>query len=557
MTHSTRREVSPSFVFIVLSLLLTFILLGHIAWLSADTDIGGYNELAYLDQMVKYGQHLQTEPATRWFGYLDLTNDPPLAFFFAHLVSLFAGKSIFGFRLASAIFHLIWILAAYGIGRRLDRPMTGLVAAFLVAFSPAANLNARHFAVYVPQAAFTALAVYALVRTELARSLSGALFTGLMVALAFLTERGMPVIFLAGPLLYAFLFRLWKVDRQQKGRVFGHFFAMAAVILLVAGPYLFGYVQSSLDHIAEQSSQPLFPGRTWSFYLTHLRGFLFPPVIFPLLLAAIGIGAYRRDHRLMLPFAWLAVSLVVFSAIATRDLVYVVSLATPLAVGAGLGVSYLPRKWWRFPIFFIVLLFMLINWYKVGNPDAPPLRGMEQIRFFGLLGQPDIPHVAPRAGIDSERLLAAVAEVHAGQNDVWVATGARVAPEEPVERKELGEKILLLFRLHGVEGRFFLALNNMFPGRIEPVGFDQHLVLVPAAAVSYGSWASRLARPAFDSEEHWTYEKNVIDAWQYLQLRRIRVMGLAGHRLFLYRATLPPVPEAVAESPPTEAAIPP
>ena len=140
MNGVTRPEISTGFALAALAALLAFVVVGHLAWLVADTAVTGYDELAFLDHLVKYRRLLTEAGPAEWLGYLHFSNYPALPFLAGHLAGEAGGQSIFSFRLVGVMAHLLWILAAFGIGRRLDRPLAGLVAAYAVGLAPLATI---------------------------------------------------------------------------------------------------------------------------------------------------------------------------------------------------------------------------------------------------------------------------------------------------------------------------------------------------------------------------------------------------------------------------------
>ncbi len=554
MPAFARDEISRGAATTILLALLAFVALGHGAWLAADSSLSGYDELAFFDHLTKYQTLLRQEPPTHWLGFLDFSSYPALPFLAGALAMRVGGPSVTAVRLTGVIFHLLWMLAAYGVGRRLSGRLAGLVASAAIGLSPLATILARHYASFLPHAALSMFAVYVLLRTKEANGWKGALPVGVACSLALLSERGTPLLFLAGPIAWAIALRLLGPDRRAKHRVLMDFALAAAIAAVIAGPYLVGFIRANWGHTVALSQHAVNAGRDAGYYFDRVRNTLIGPALFPLLPAAVLLGAWRRERRLLLPALWLAVPLFALSSVATKDMVYALSMTSPLAVACGLGAALLPRGVWRWPVLAALLFFALLGWVRVGDPTLPLARSAQHVRFLGLHEPSVLPADRPRREFDARRLLAAVREVDAKTDDVWVLTGASLTPSGSAGRPNVGDALRIVMVMNRIPGRFLLTLSNVFPGRVRAEGEDQHFVLAPAAAAPPGSTAAYLARPAFALGERGAIEPKLIAEWRGLVVRLVRVTGLEQRRLFLYRASASSPAAAEAVSPPVAAA---
>ncbi len=539
MAAPMRDEISRGAAVAVLAALLAFVTTGHLAWLAADSSLSGYDELAFFDHLTKYQTLLREGSFSQWLGFLDFSSYPALPFIAGTVAMKLGRANSHTVRLTGPFFHLVWILAAYGVGRRLAGRLAGLVAATATALGPLATVLARHYASFLPHAALSTLAVYTLLYISGADGWKRALICGIACSLALLAERGTPVLFLAGPLLWAAASRLWGTGRRSKQRVLLDFVLFAVVVALLTGHYLVGFVRANLSHTVALSIQAVNPGRDAGYYIERLRPTLLGPAFFPLLLVAVVLGAWRRDRRLLLPLFWLGVPLCVLSALATKDMVYALSMTSPLAVAAGVGAALLPRRAWRWPVLVVLLAFALLGWVHVGDPSLPLARATEVVRFAGLHDPDNLPIDHVRHDFDEAKLIDAVRAMTPATDEVWVFTGTPVDENGSAARKDLGDALHLLMLLHEVPGRRLVALYNLFPGRVVPVGEDQHLVLASADLAPPGSTAAFLARPAFAPDEHRAVEPKLAQDWADVQVKLVRVMGLGLRRLYLYRAVPP------------------
>jgi 4-amino-4-deoxy-L-arabinose transferase-like glycosyltransferase len=537
MTQPETAEFSPWFYRLILAALLAFTFVGHLAWLLVDGKLIGYDELAFFEHLVKYQTVLAEGFPPDWFGWLGFSSYPGVPFFAATLVGKLAGFSMLTVRLTPVLFHLLWIVFIYLLARRLDAPLAGLVAAFVVALSPLANVLSRHFASFAVLAAMQTFAVYMLVRTRYAVGAKGVLLTGLALALALLSERGTPVLMLAGPLLFAVGYRAVTVDRRRPMRAFWQVGLAVLFATFLSWGYLAGYIGANTEHTFAQAVSATIPGRGWTFYLDRLRSFLVGEQAAPLIFLGVALGAWRKDARVVLAVLWLALPLAALSAIATRDMVYVLSLTAPLALLAGLGAEHLPRRWWRVPIFALLLFFVLLNWIRVGNPTSEISVGTRDVSFFGLFNGYTAPTFDAQPELDLTRFWPLLGKVEAGPDDLWLLTGAPDRDEAP-RRREIAQTLQRLMQLREVPGRYLVARDLFFADTIDPAGTDQHLVLLPGAAAPPGSYAAFLARPVFDPRERAELEPLVASRFPKMNLEKIGSTYAGLVRITLWQASL-------------------
>jgi 4-amino-4-deoxy-L-arabinose transferase-like glycosyltransferase len=539
MTAGARRSFSPAAAVLLLTALSCFTALGHLNWLRADTSFAGYDERAFLDHLVKYRDVLRDKSPWHWFGWLRFSSYPAMPFLAGRTSGALGGYSLLAIRLSGVAFHLLWIVAVYLVGRRLAGRVAGLAAAGVIAVSPLATILARHYASFAVHAALSCVAVYAVIRLKDKPTVARTLAAGGTIALAILAERGTPLLYLAGPLLFA-ASGVWReTDRSSPHPPRRQVLIALVVGLGLAAPYLWGFVSSNLAHTIAQAQTPVNAGRPSYFYAARLLSFLTTEAPWPLLVVALVGALWRRDRRAWLPLFWFVIPFGVLSSLATRDMVYALSLTSPLAVLAGLSAAYLPARWWRVALLGALLFFALLAWNRAGDPQGRLARDTRSLGLFGLHNAGETPTAEPARTINESRLVRAAGELRAAPHDLWVVTGADADEARNMARADLGDALRLVLELHGVEGRFLLMRQNAFPGRLPAKDEDQHLVLVSRDVLTPGGPADFLARPAFDPREHARLEPAVVEQFRTLQLEPVRTVGLDAARLTLWRASRP------------------
>lgn len=124
---------------------------------------------------------------------------PPFYYGFLTAAGALAGRSYLGLLAVTNLFFLAGLLAVYWLGRRLQGPSTGLLAAWLLATCPAVTVYGKTLSFEAPLFAFVALTYVALFQAGAWEVRSGCLWLGAVVALGFFTKWTY-LVFSIGPL---------------------------------------------------------------------------------------------------------------------------------------------------------------------------------------------------------------------------------------------------------------------------------------------------------------------------------------------------------------------
>ena len=156
----------------------------------------------------------------------------------------------------------IALAALFVFGLRL---WPAVFATALVGLLPQVYDWCRAFTTYPAATALLCFALVFLIESQgFMRPLATAAFF-VTVILMLLVERGTPPIFLAGPVAFALWPRVRDLRERRPMRLFWVHLALGvAATLLVAGPYLMGYVTGGAAHIGERVTERWFqPGDYW------------------------------------------------------------------------------------------------------------------------------------------------------------------------------------------------------------------------------------------------------------------------------------------------------
>ena len=475
----TTSESSP-LPAVLLGALLVFVAAGHLAWLSADGSFAGFNELAFLEWQLKFHQALIGAPASEWLFWHHLR---PAGFFLASsLFQWIGGGSIFSLRCLSAFFHLLWIALAYAAGKRWHSPITGLAAAFVVGLSPLGTIMAHQYAPFLLEAALTTLAAWTALADGKRHPGRWIVVNGLAFGAALWIERFTPFLYLAAISLYTPIRWRDPRDRLPWRRIVLSLVAAWLIALAIAGPCLVGWARENwlygqaLFHTAD------IPGRESAYYLRYLAPHLTGAAVLPLMIAGATVLAWRDRRRAWLILLWLGLPLGVLSAAASKNMVYTLSLATPLALLAGRGLSAVPGRAYRAAIGGALLLVHLATWAWVVDPHGTLAAGLRPLAVGDRWLRPYIPKSEPKTYFSAAPLLAALAGVAAEPQDVWIAPTAAWPPGDDLPPVDWAVVSMLTAAWNHVPGRYLLVNENFFAATAARRPGEVNLVHLPAEA---------------------------------------------------------------------------
>jgi hypothetical protein len=201
------------------------------------------------------------------------------------------------------VFFVLLVVAAYGIARQAVARWWSLLAALVVAAAPVVTDYTRLYHFAIPAAAFMAVAVWALLRSDRLSQRGFAVLAGVCVGLMLLT-RTMTLSYLPG-LAVAAAVLLAAPGLDLRARAINLALAVLATAVVAATwyvenwrgvyDYLFGYGYGS-DSIRYRGDGSVLSLSAWKTELRTLVGELYLPlsVVLALALVALGVAAMAR-----------------------------------------------------------------------------------------------------------------------------------------------------------------------------------------------------------------------------------------------------------------------
>ncbi len=374
--HDARQKPSAA-AMIICALMIAFQIACAAIWISGDTRLMGNDETDYLQNGLRHKYNLQHNDHdlgsyfTRILGYQKITSTPPLLFDFWEIAWLLfdAGpEAARGFSQFCLALAAVFIFAA---ARKLGGDIAGLIAcATLFCFPPVIAFS-RHASSFIPHLAAVSAVCWALIASDLLRKPGYGLLLGLAVSADILLERGTPVIILTPMLIFAALASVlnWRRDKSPANKkALLSIVAAAALILLLCGAYLYGYMKYNYGHTAELAVSPLTDVRQQGYYT---KDFFRLSVTHPVaILLAMSLAAllFKKEmgaYRIFFIFAFF-IPTRIFANLATRDLEYVLGVLPvgALAVGVGItSIKKMPKAVYAVLLFLIVYFGFALNAY--------------------------------------------------------------------------------------------------------------------------------------------------------------------------------------------------
>ncbi|MDP8254332.1 MAG: glycosyltransferase family 39 protein [Candidatus Alcyoniella australis] len=256
---SPQRAFGPARI--ALAGLLLIVLVGNLASIAMKSAPRGPDELDVFSGTLIY--------ITQGYGAAglftaqphDFINFPPLLPWLGWLTTSIFGPSYLSLALIPTLFQLALLLALFDVGRRFGGEWCGLLAACVLATTPAIMAYSRVLITNIPAVALEGLVLWALLRSERFQKWNYSLLAGLFTGLACLVERGTPPLLLSLPLLYWAVVSLRSARAQGGSRLktLARMGAAAALALALSGVYLWSYFNRRLDHIANLGANDAYP----------------------------------------------------------------------------------------------------------------------------------------------------------------------------------------------------------------------------------------------------------------------------------------------------------
>jgi len=288
------------------------------------------------DEAVYAGQAASIAGDPTYLPYFPIFRAHPLLFQTMLSIPYQWGVSPLVGRLLSAAFGVATVWLVYLIGKTLYQRQVGLVAALIVALMPYHVVVTRQVLLDGPLTFFSALSLFFLAKFGQTRALPWFYAAFGAMGLTVLAKETGIIMFGA---IYIFIALVGNVRLR-------HIFAAAVLFILVILPYPLSIKFSGHSSTGAQFlSWQLFrrANHAWTFYFTEV-----PVAVGILVLIAAAIGLYlvrkRWSWRETLLVSWIAVPFVFFELWPVKGFQYLLPLAMPLAVLAGLGVVELSKR---------------------------------------------------------------------------------------------------------------------------------------------------------------------------------------------------------------------
>jgi len=352
---SPRGKPASKAALFALGVILAYQILLGAAWINHDCQLRGNDETDYLQNglrhhfRLKHQDHVVSDYFERLLGYQEITSTPPLLFDFWEIIWLVTGPSPEAARGFSLFCLVIAGMAVFGAGRKLGGDLGGLLAcAILYSYPPVINFS-HQASSFMPHIAGVALVLYLLVAGDLGKRQGLGVLLGLALAFDLLMERGTPVIILSPMLTFALGYLAFHTLKEKTGkgpRSFLPFLTAFLLAAVLAGHFLFGYFQHSLDHTVSLVSETLGgQARFTDYYSGDFKRLSLTPPLAKLLIIAFVFLALDKTlggFRVFFAFAFFA-PIFIFSQFATKDLEYVLGTLPIAAVATGVGISRIPK----------------------------------------------------------------------------------------------------------------------------------------------------------------------------------------------------------------------
>ncbi len=308
-------------------------------------DLQAWDEALYAVRSVgilQFGGIL--DQTTFSIGGLYSSLHPPLCVWLTSVSFLVFGVTEFAVRFFSAVFGGLTLMVIYKIGKELQSPKVGFIAAMLFGLNPFVSFYARQGQFDAALVFFLSLSILYLLRYEAQGGVHNAFLGGLAIGAALMTK-----LFVAFgiPLTYFF----WKAaTREDKEPLWKPLAVSLGMALLVSAPWHvymtivrgFGNPLFLLDASAviERSVSGV-EGNVKPLEIFYYVNQFF--VLFPLGAVWCIVGMYRvfrrRDRAWLLLAIWFTVFFFVFTLMRTKLAVYLLPMLVPASLIAAYSLA--------------------------------------------------------------------------------------------------------------------------------------------------------------------------------------------------------------------------
>lgn len=225
--------------------------------------------------------------------------------------------------ISNIIFLLILVFSIYKIGVLIFDRNTGLVASLLILLFPIILEHSIIYYLDLPLTAFTALAVFVLLKTDFFRNKKFSVIAGFCFGLGMLTKWTF-FFFILGPLSYMIFkaFKTYYRKSKSEFKPFKNIILFIFIGIITFGPYYFPILSQLLKETFKYSHGPLShgPGYILSFdsiifYFTVLWKDMITPFGFILFLSGIIFLLISKNRYRTFLLIWIIIPYLIFTFI--------------------------------------------------------------------------------------------------------------------------------------------------------------------------------------------------------------------------------------------------
>lgn len=324
----------------LLALLVATVTAVDLLWLSLDARPPHWDRARHLLNSVDLYDQFSLARPVEWS--LLYTYYPPFLYWITDVFYAVLGRrDIWVAALGQTAFITVLVYATYGIGARTFSGRVGFLSAIFVVTSPLVISAAKDYMLDLPLTAMTALALYALVRTNAFASRRWSALFGLICGLGLLTKWSFVLaLWLVGLLA---LFAAARAARLERSLARAANVAIAGVIVLViAAPW---YIRNFTDLMRDtyrydtvaaqvKGDPPVMSPQSLLYYAWNLLDdqlFLVPFLLFVVGLVLLARRADVRE-RAAYPLLLFVGTYLAFSVLSTKDVRYTMPFLPGVAV---------------------------------------------------------------------------------------------------------------------------------------------------------------------------------------------------------------------------------
>ena len=224
---------------------------------------------------------------------------------------------------SNVIFLLVLVFSVYKTGVLIFDGSTGLVASLLILLFPIILEHSIIYYLDLPLTAFTALAVFALLKTDYFKNTKFSAIAGFFFGVGMLTKWTF-FFFISGPLSYLIFkaFKSYYLESESELKPFKNIILFVFIGIITFGPYYFPILSQLLKETFKYSHGPLSHGPDYIisfdsiiFYFTALWKYMITPLGFILFLSGIIFLLISKNRDKTFLLIWIIIPYLIFTFI--------------------------------------------------------------------------------------------------------------------------------------------------------------------------------------------------------------------------------------------------